>query len=116
MPTTVIAEPTAPAPAPAPVQGQERIHVLDILRGFALFGMIIVHFHQRVNTQVTGWEDLIGWFTWIAIETKSWGTFAFLFGVGFAVLLRRMEARGKPIVVFYLRRLLALALFGVVAE
>ena len=41
---------------------------------------------------------------------------AFFFGVGFAVLLRRLEARGDPVVPVYLRRLAALALFGVVAE
>jgi uncharacterized protein len=99
-----------------PTGSQERIHTLDILRGFALFGMIVVHFHQRVNTQVTGWEDLIGWFVWVGVETKSWGTFAFLFGVGFAVLLRRMEARGGDFTAFYLRRLFILACFGVIAE
>src|SRR5262249_22651074 len=47
---------------------------------------------------------------------KAWGTFAFLFGVGFAVLLRRLEARGSPITRIYLRRLGTLALFGVVAD
>ena len=94
----------------------ERIQVLDVLRGFALFGMIVVHFHQRVNTQVTGLEDLIGWFVYVAIESKAWGTFAFLFGVGFAVLLRRAESKGQPFVAFYLRRLAVLALFGIAAE
>jgi len=101
---------------PVPVASGERIHALDILRGFALWGMIVVHFHQRVHTEATGVEGLIGWVVWIGIEAKSWGTFAFLFGVGFAVLLRRLEARGTKIGAFYLRRLFVLALFGVVAE
>src|SRR5262245_46997929 len=39
----------------------ERLHSLDILRGLALFGMILVHFHQKMRLEVTGLADLIGW-------------------------------------------------------
>jgi uncharacterized protein len=88
---------TSPA-SPAPIDAAERLHTLDILRGFALAGMILVHFHQRLEKPASGVEDLIGWFVWIFCENKAWGTFAFLFGVGFAVLLRRLEARGTPVV------------------
>jgi uncharacterized protein len=102
--------------SPAPIDADERLHTLDILRGFALAGMILVHFHQRLEKPVTGPEDLIGWVVWIVVENKAWGTFAFLFGVGFAVLLRRLEARGAPVVPLYLRRLAGLALFGVIAQ
>jgi uncharacterized protein len=102
--------------APAPIDTDERLHSLDILRGFALAGMILVHFHQRLERPVTGAEDLIGWGVWIFLEQKAWGTFAFLFGVGFAVLLRRLEARGTSVVPLYLRRLAGLALFGIVAS
>ena len=104
------------APAAAPVGADERLHALDILRGFALFGMILVHFHQNMRIEVTGPEDLIAWGVYVLVEQKAWGTFAFLFGVGFAVLLRRLEARGAAVVPIYLRRLAALALFGLVAE
>jgi len=102
--------------APSPIDADERLHTLDILRGFALAGMILVHFHQRLEKPATGVEDLIGWFVWIFVENKAWGTFAFLFGVGFAVLLRRLEARGTPVVPLYLRRLAGLALFGIIAQ
>lgn len=114
----------APAPAanpplesaPAPLDTDERLHALDILRGLALFGMILVHFHQKMRLEVTGLEDLIGWAVWILVEQKAWGIFAFLFGVGFAVFLRRLEARQAPVVAIYLRRLAALAFFGLIAE
>ena len=104
------------ARAPAPLDAAERLHALDILRGLALFGMILVHFHQKMRLEVTGIEDLIPWAVWVGLEQKAWGTFAFLFGVGFAILLRRLEARGAPVVPIYLRRLGALACFGIVAE
>ena len=93
-----------------------RIALLDILRGMALFGMILVHFHQFMRLPATGLEELVGWGVYVLVEQKSWGTFAFLFGVGFAVLLRRLDARGIAVAPVYLRRLAALGLFGVVAE
>lgn len=88
---------------------------LDILRGFALLGMILVHVHQHLERPGTGLEDLISWAVWVGVEQKSWATFAFLFGVGFAIQLRRMEARDAPVTTLYLRRLLGLALFGIAA-
>jgi uncharacterized protein len=78
--------------------------------------MILVHVHQYLELPVTGLEDLISSAIWIGAEQKSWATFAFLFGVGFAVQLRRMEAKGLPVTQLYLRRLLVLALFGIAAH
>ena len=100
----------------AGMSNEGRLDALDILRGLALFGMIVVHFHQKTRREVSGLEDLIGWAVYIFVEQKAWGTFAFLFGAGFAILLRRLERRGAPVVSTYLRRMAALALFGVVAE
>jgi uncharacterized protein len=104
------------SPSPAPVDAAERLHALDILRGLALFGMILVHFHQKMRRDASGLEDLVGWGVWVLVEQKAWGTFAFLFGAGFAILLRRLEARGAPILPIYLRRLAALAFFGIIAD
>ena len=99
-----------------PVDFDERLHALDVLRGLALFGMILVHFHQKTRAEATGLEDLIGWGVWVLVEQKAWGTFAFLFGAGFAILLRRLERRGAPIVTTYARRLAMLAVFGIIAD
>jgi uncharacterized protein len=74
-----------------------------------------VHVHMHLERPATGWEDMISWFIWVGVEQKSWATFAFLFGVGFAIQLQRMEARGAPVTSLYLRRLLGLAVFGVLA-
>jgi uncharacterized protein len=78
--------------------------------------MILVHVHQKMRQDVAGFEDLIGWGVWVLLEQKAWGTFAFLFGAGFAILLRRLDARHAPAVPIYLRRLGALAIFGIVAS
>ena len=76
-------------------------------------GMILVHFHQKMEFEVeAGLEGLVGWIVWMGVEGKSWGTFAFLFGAGFAVLMRRLEARGKPVTAIFLRRMLVLGVIG----
>lgn len=94
----------------------DRLHALDCLRGLALCAMILVHVHQRMGRDAGGVEDLIAWGVWVLVEQKSWGTFAFLFGAGFGILLRRLDARGGAVWPVWLRRMAALALFGVIAE
>ena len=116
--------PDTPAAAAVPAvlpDPSDRIATLDILRGFALLGMIVVHFHQsfRLTSPESAHvapESWIGWVVWVGIEEKAWGTFAFLFGVGFAVLMRRAERRGQPVAAFYLRRLAALAVIAIALE
>ena len=99
----------------ARVDDDGRLTSLDILRGLALLGMVIVHFHMRLRRDVGGPEDLIPWGVWMLLEQKAWGTFAFLFGAGFALFLRRLEARGEPVLAPFLRRMAALFGFGIVA-
>jgi len=105
-----------PSLAELPFDSDARLVSLAVLRGLALIGMILVHFHQRMRIEMAGPEDLIAWGVWMLLEQKAWGTFALLFGAGFAILLRRLEARDAPVVRIYLRRLAALAAFGVIAD
>ena len=92
-----------------------RIETLDILRGLALLGMFVVHFHVH-STEPGGIDDVVRTCVWRLVETKSHGTFALLFGAGFAIQLRRAEERGRPFALPYLRRLSVLALFGFAAH
>ena len=92
-----------------------RLGAVDVLRGFALLGMILVHVREK-SQESAGVLDLIGWAVYLLVESKSWATFAFLFGVGFALQLRSAERSGRPFVAMYLRRLAALAAFGIAAE
>jgi uncharacterized protein len=94
-----------------PIDPAARIRSLDILRGVALLGMFVVHFHVR-SSEPGGIDDLVRTLIWRLVESKSHGTFALLFGAGFAIQLRRAEERGTPFVAIYRRRLAVLALFG----
>jgi uncharacterized protein len=92
-----------------------RLASLDILRGAALLGMLAVHFHDH-STEPGGIDDAVRVFVWRLIESKSHGTFALLFGAGFAIQLRRAEQQDRPFAAIYLRRLAVLALFGFAAH
>ena len=102
-------------PLASPVGPAGRIESLDILRGFALLGMLAVHFHVR-TTEPGGIDELVRTAIWRLVESKSHGTFALLFGAGFAIQLRRARQRGGPFAARYLRRLAVLALFGFAAH
>lgn len=98
-----------------PTSSTQRIETLDILRGMALFGMFVVHFHIH-TPEIGGIDDVIRTLVWRLVETKSHGTFAILFGAGFAIQLRRAEEQGRPLIARYLRRLAVLAAFGFIAH
>jgi uncharacterized protein len=106
---------TSERPLPVPIESADRIQSLDILRGIALLGMFVVHFHMR-STEPGGLDDIVRTLIWRLVESKSHGTFALLFGAGFAIQLRRAEERGRPFAGIYLRRLIVLALFGCAAH
>ena len=100
-----------------PVEATERIGTLDVLRGIALFGMFLVHFIERGGGEATTsfGRALVTVNTWFFVD-RFMTMFAILFGAGFAVQLSRAEARPDGLGARYIRRLLALAVFGVIAE
>ncbi|HET8818794.1 MAG TPA: DUF418 domain-containing protein [Xanthomonadaceae bacterium] len=106
----------------APVPASERIQLLDILRGFALLGIFLmnIEFFSRSMLDVsTGIEPGLSGVDWLAdafvyvfVRGKFWTLFSLLFGMGFAVMLARAQAAGRPFVALYLRRTLGLLLIG----
>lgn len=99
---------------------RERILVLDILRGFALFGVLLVNMLDfsgsglrmgTIGSRGGPLDQLADLSIVVLAVTKFYLLFSFLFGVGFAVQMRRMADTGRPFVGFYLRRLLVL--FGI---
>jgi uncharacterized protein len=99
-----------------PIQPAERIAALDILRGFALWGVLVAYAvwslgapPEETYTQFDRTLELV---LTALIDSKSYTIFAFLFGLGFAIQLTRAEIRGISIVPIYCRRLLALLVIG----
>lgn len=108
---------TQPAAAAGPVAPRGRIATLDILRGFSLLGMILAHFYKTMGEgAAAGGASWIEWGITMGVAEKDRAVFAFLFGVSFAVMLHRLEARNLPVVAIFLRRLFMLYLLGFALE
>jgi uncharacterized protein len=98
----------------APVQANERIVLLDILRGFALFGILLVNFGGKVGTWVPSIDAGVLRGFELLVEDSFYPLFALLFGVGFAIQLMRATGRGSGIAHTYFRRMLALFIIGAI--
>jgi len=111
-----------PAPLPiGPVPQSDRIEVIDILRGWALFGILLVNMTDDLpwvyllSRQWTGSAERVAYhLIEVFAQEKFYTLFSFLFGLGFAIQMGRAESRGASFVRLYSRRLLSLYLFGLV--
>ena len=106
----------------APIAPNQRIEALDVVRGFALLGIFLmnIEFFNRIIGSLgdgmprglTGLDWFASWFVAYFVQGKFWTIFSLLFGMGFAVMLTRAEQAGRDFRKVYLRRALALAMFG----
>ena len=100
----------------------DRIEELDVLRGVALCGIFLVNMVDfsgsalRVGTftaRGTAVDQIVDLTIATFALTKFYLLFSFLFGVGFAVQMQRMEESGRPFLRLYLQRLSVLLLIGI---
>jgi len=111
-----------PAVPLTPVANNERIQSLDVVRGFALIGILMmnVEFFNRaiadlgsgIPASATGANLWISYFAQYFVTGKFWTIFSLLFGMGFAIMLTRAERAERGFLVPYMRRIAALAVFG----
>lgn len=106
--------------APGPVAPDERLPLLDALRGFAIGGIVVVNLkffatplfstlEYRVADDFPGLADrLADWLVMTLAEGKLYPLLALLFGYGFGIQLERSGGAGAR----YVRRLLALLVLG----
>jgi Predicted membrane protein len=104
-----------------PLAAAQRITTLDVLRGFALFGILLMNIEtfvgpfelaQGINPQ---WQGLDRWadaLVFVLVQGKFFTLFSLLFGMGFAVMSQRAEAAGQAFTPMYLRRSLTLLVIG----
>jgi uncharacterized protein len=106
---------------PGPIAATERVELLDVLRGFALLGILVVNM-QLFKSALAGAGVLepfpgtadraASWLISFAFESKFYVLFSFLFGYGLSVQVARAAAQGAALAPRYLRRLGALLLIG----
>lgn len=108
---------------PATPSGSDRIAALDALRGLALFGILLANilYWSGWNLVTAEQRDLMAsageaaWqyrFHHLLVDGKFYSLFSFLFGLGFAVQLARLEGRGANGIRIYRRRVLILLAIG----
>lgn len=107
-----------------PVAPRERWLVLDVLRGFALFGVLLGNLFALYSGRwlsdvgvapprhVVGLDAAAQWFMWLVVDSRAQTLLTFLFGLGFAMQLLRADARGEPVLALYMRRLVVLFAIG----
>jgi uncharacterized protein len=99
---------------PTVVAAGERIQILDTLRGFALFGVLIVNMYDWLGEPSGRLDRYAHAFVELFFENKAWPLLSLLFGLGFAIQIQRAREKGKGVVRIHLRRMLVLYGFGIV--
>jgi len=98
-----------------PTDPRARLRSVDAVRGFALFGVLLVNMYN-FGADAPEWTGSVdrafGTLMHSVFETKSWRLFSLLFGFGFALQLARVMSQPGGSLWFYFRRLLLLFVFG----
>ena len=99
-----------------PVAPQERIQLLDVLRGFCLFGVLWSNLNDHYGTPdpATRLDEALQWVQYWLIEERFYSLLGFLFGIGFAIQFIRAQARAVDVRPMFYRRMAALLALGMV--
>lgn len=105
-----------------PVKSQDRIVLLDVLRGLAIFGILMVNmqlFFRPMLYILTGFQgdestlDQISTaFIKFFFEGKFYVMFSLLFGYGFFIFMNKNSEPGTNVLPVYLRRMFFLLIIG----
>lgn len=106
-----------------PVERANRVAILDVLRGFALCGILLANIlsftgyfylpeEQQASLPFASTDPIVAWFIHFFIEGKFYSIFSLLFGMGFALQLTRAGEKGAVFWRYFLRRLAILFLIG----
>jgi uncharacterized protein len=103
------------ADALQPVAPEERIRALDLLRGWAMFGVLWSNINDYGTREpVTRLDHALSWTqTWL-VEGRFYSLLILLFGMGFGIQLIRSENQATDLRGTYYRRATALLAIGIV--
>ena len=106
-----------------PIAQSERIEILDVLRGFALCGILLFNVQvfsgyifldpEQANALRASAADRAATFlVRLLVAGKFYSLFSLLFGVSFAMLMQRAAIRNVPFLPLFRRRQLILLMIG----
>ena len=106
-----------------PIRPAERVVAIDVVRGLAILGILLVNVgmfkwpHEGMLVDLPGdWslaDRIARWLTRTLAEGKFYLMFSALFGLGMSIQMERLTARGASFASLYTRRLLILLAIGV---
>ena len=105
-----------------PAQASERIVAIDIIRGIALFGVLLINFPFFSGAGILSRLEqplyqgnislLVSKLATVLVNAKSFACFSMLFGIGLFIQFERADKRGLRPAAFAIRRLGGLFLIG----
>lgn len=104
-----------------PVSLQERIEIIDVLRGLAVCGILIGNMQwftgygmmpASLQSQTPLVDQVTRFLVHFFVEGKFYSIFSFLFGFGFALQIERAATRGDTRASLFKRRLFWLLIIG----
>ena len=108
-----------------PVTVRNRILSLDVLRGFALFGILVMNIQffampeaaysiPAVFGDLTGTNLGVWWFSYLFADQKFMTLFSMLFGAGIVLMTSKAERQGGHSLRLHYRRMFWLLIIGLV--
>ncbi|MBW4358984.1 DUF418 domain-containing protein [Flavobacterium taihuense] len=98
-----------------PIEDTKRTTIVDILRGWALLGVVIGNYidYKYIGSAVgpntkNAFSQVLSDIHEYFLAAKSWTLLSILFGYGFAILIQNVESKGKNPVGFFVWRMLIL--------
>lgn len=105
-----------------PTSTDERTVELDVVRGFALLGILLMNIEGFVgplftalgglDPSLSGADRIVDATIYLLVQGKFFTLFSLLFGAGFALFLARARRRDRAGGLLFFRRLVVLAGFG----
>ncbi len=106
-----------------PIGQKDRVVIVDVVRGFALIGVLIANFTSYIDQQTpapildsisSSLDRFLMSFNSVFIEWKFMTLFSILFGYGFGLVLESLEKKNINPNFFFVKRLFWLFVFGVI--
>ncbi|MEP6514309.1 MAG: DUF418 domain-containing protein [Parafilimonas sp.] len=107
-----------------PITQAGRTTIVDIIRGCALFGVLVANIASFLNFALpknqikllisTTPDKLTDHFISLFVDGKFITIFSMLFGYGFGVLMERVSQKGMHANLFFIRRMIILLLFAAI--
>ena len=108
-----------------PINLKNRIHSLDLIRGFAVLGILIMnitsfsqinmaYMNPTIGAGLEGYNQYFHGFNYIFADTRFMSIFSILFGAGVVLFTQRIEAKGKRVASLHYKRMFWLLLFGLI--